>query len=84
MVDSNDRIVSRRGTSGLFIVGIFVIIIGLGIGFFLIDDNTVAIVSVIGGIIFIISSFIFIIKQYERSIILRLGKFTKQRDPGYP
>lgn len=82
MIDLNDTVVSRRGASGLFIVGIVVIIIGFGIGFFLIDDNTVEILSVIIGIVLIISSFIFIIKQYERSIVLRLGKFTKQRNPG--
>jgi hypothetical protein len=58
MVDSNDTVVSRRGASGLFIVGIIVIIVGLGIGFFLIDD-TVEILSVIIGIILIISSFIY-------------------------
>ena len=62
MVDSYDTVVSRRGASGLFIVGIVIIIIGFGIGFFLIDGNTVEILSVIIGIIFIISSFIFIIK----------------------
>ena len=43
MIDSNDTVVSRRGASGLFIVGIVVIIIGFGIGFFLIDDNIVEI-----------------------------------------
>lgn len=34
------------------------------------------------GIIIIISSFIILINQYERAIILRLGKYNKQLNAG--
>jgi len=40
------------------------------------------ILTTILGIIPIIASFVFIIKQYERSVILRLGKFSRQVGPG--
>ena len=42
----------------------------------------VSIIFTILGIISIIASFLFIIKQYERSIILRLGKYNRQVGPG--
>jgi len=44
------------------------------------DGNMILVLSI--GIILIIFSFIYIIKQFERSIILRLGKYHKQIGPG--
>jgi regulator of protease activity HflC (stomatin/prohibitin superfamily) len=38
--------------------------------------------SLIAGIAIIISSFLMIIRQYERAIILRLGKYQRQVGPG--
>ena len=45
------------------------------------NSNFVILISLIG-VILIIFSFIYIIKQFERSIILRLGKYHRQIGPG--
>ncbi|MDQ5869576.1 MAG: SPFH domain-containing protein [Thermoproteota archaeon] len=78
---SLDRIVNQRGSGGLFVLGIIAVIIGIIIGSSL-DNAAVSIIFSILGIISIIASFLFIIKQYERSIILRLGKYNRQVGPG--
>ena len=61
-------------------LGIISVVIGIIIGSSL---NNLAI-SIIFSILGLISlaSFLFIIKQYERSIILRLGKYNRQAGPG--
>jgi hypothetical protein len=63
------------------VLGIIAVIIGIIIGSSL-DNLAVSIIFTILGIISIIASFLFIIKQYERSIILRLGKYNRQVGPG--
>lgn len=78
---SLDRIVNQRGSGGLFVLGIIAVVIGIIIGSSL-DNAAVSIIFSILGIISIIASFLFIIKQYERSIILRLGKYNRQVGPG--
>ena len=78
---SFDRIVNHRGSAGLFLLGIIILIIGIGIGSSSGNLAGSIILSVLG-IILIIASFLFVIKQYERSIILRLGKYSKQSGPG--
>ena len=80
MFTPSDTIISKRG-SILFVLGILIIIIGFGTTFYAINNNFVILISLIG-IILIIFSFIYIIKQFERSIILRLGKYHKQIGPG--
>jgi uncharacterized membrane protein YqiK len=80
MFSPTDTIVSKRG-SILFILGVLVIIIGFGTTFYAMNNNFVILFSIFG-VILIIFSFIYIIKQFERSIILRLGKYHKQIDPG--
>jgi regulator of protease activity HflC (stomatin/prohibitin superfamily) len=65
----------------LFVLGIIAVVIGIIIGSSL-DNLAVSIIFTILGIISIIASFLFIIKQYERSIILRLGKYNRQVGPG--
>ncbi len=81
ILTSNDTIISKRGSGILFILGILILIIGLGTTSYIINKNFVILILVIG-IILIIFSFIYIIKQFERSIILRLGKYHKQKGPG--
>ena len=78
---SFDRIVNQRGSGGLFVLGIIAVVIGIIIGSSL-DNLAVSIILAILGIISMIASFLFIIKQYERSIILRLGKYNRQVGPG--
>ena len=62
-------------------LGIIAVVIGIIIGSSL-ENMAVSIIFRILGIISIIASFLFIIKQYERSIILRLGKYNRQVGPG--
>ena len=62
-------------------LGIIAVVIGIIIGSSL-NNLAVSIIFSILGIISIIASFLFIIKQYERSIILRLGKYNRQVGPG--
>ena len=81
MLSSNDTVVNRRGSGVLFILGVLILVIGFGTTFYVINNNLVILISVIG-VILIIFSFIYIIKQFERSIILRLGKYHKQIGPG--
>jgi regulator of protease activity HflC (stomatin/prohibitin superfamily) len=63
------------------VLGIIAVVIGIIIGSSL-NNLAVSIIFSILGIISIIASFLFIIKQYERSIILRLGKYNRQVGPG--
>jgi regulator of protease activity HflC (stomatin/prohibitin superfamily) len=63
------------------VLGIIAVVIGIIIGSSL-NILAVSIIFSILGIISIIASFLFIIKQYERSIILRLGKYNRQVGPG--
>jgi regulator of protease activity HflC (stomatin/prohibitin superfamily) len=63
------------------VLGIIAVVIGIIIGSSL-DNLAVSIIFTILGIISIIAYFLFIIKQYERSIILRLGKYNRQVGPG--
>jgi regulator of protease activity HflC (stomatin/prohibitin superfamily) len=63
------------------VLGIIFVVIGIIIGTSL-DNLAASIIFTILGLISIIASFLFIIKQYERSIILRLGKYNRQVGPG--
>ncbi|MGE0242803.1 MAG: SPFH domain-containing protein [Nitrososphaeraceae archaeon] len=81
ILSPNDKIVSKRGSGILFILGVSLLIIGFGTTFYFMND-TLIILVLLTGIILIIFSFIYIIKQFERSIILRLGKYHKQISPG--
>ena len=78
---SFDRVVDQRGSGGLLALGIIIILFGIFIGLTFHSLGATIITTVLG-IIPIIASFVFIIKQYERSVILRLGKFSRQVGPG--
>lgn len=78
---SFDRIVNPRGSGGLFVLGILAVTIGLLVGLFS-NSTALAVALSILGLLAIVGSFLFIIKQYERSIILRLGKYNRQAGPG--
>jgi regulator of protease activity HflC (stomatin/prohibitin superfamily) len=81
MLISNDTIVNKRGSVVLFILGVLMLIIGFGTTYYVMNTNLIILILVIG-VILIIFSFIYIIKQFERSIILRLGKYHRQIGPG--
>lgn len=78
--DHSNSIIFRRGTASLMIVGIIIIIVGIGLE--ISTTEIPVILFLIVGLACILFSFIFIIKQFERSIVLRFGKFQKQIKPG--
>ena len=78
---SFDRVVDQRGSGGLLALGIIIILFGIFIGLTFHSLGAIILTTILG-IIPIIASFVFIIKQYERSVILRLGKFSRQVGPG--
>jgi SPFH domain / Band 7 family len=79
--DSFDKIVSQKGSGAYVILGILIIILGFGFGM-TVKSELVLYLSLIAGIAIIISSFLMIIRQYERAIIFRLGKYQRQVGPG--
>ncbi|MGI0008722.1 MAG: SPFH domain-containing protein [Nitrosopumilaceae archaeon] len=76
-----ERFVKQKGSGYHVILGIIILIIGFGIGLAF-DIKSIIYGSLALGISIIISAFLMIIKQYERAIILRLGKFQRQVGPG--
>ena len=81
MFNPHDTIVSKSGSGILLIFGISILIFGVVTTLYTLNNNFVIFLSVIG-VILSIFSFIYIIRQYERSIILRLGKYHKRIGPG--
>jgi regulator of protease activity HflC (stomatin/prohibitin superfamily) len=79
--NSYDRVVHQSGSAGLLALGMAVAFLGIIFGWFYNSLEAVIITAVIVTIL-IISSFLFIIKQYERSVILRLGKYNRQVGSG--
>ncbi|MGI0040954.1 MAG: hypothetical protein ACRD94_03205, partial [Nitrosopumilaceae archaeon] len=76
-----ERLVKQKGSGSHVILGIIILIIGFGIGLTF-DIKSIIYGSLALGISIIISAFLMIIKQYERAIILRLGKYQRQVGPG--
>jgi len=81
MFKPNDTIVSKRGSGILLVFGISILIIGIVTTLYTLNNNFVIFLSGVG-VLLSIFSFIYIIRQYERSIILRLGKYHKRIGPG--
>ena len=75
------KLVTQKGSGSHIIIGILILLIGVGIGLFFQNEFAIYIAVAIG-IVVIISAFLMIIKQYERAIILRLGKYNRQVGPG--
>ncbi len=72
-----------------FLIGIITVILALAAGFLLPDIGTVVggIIFVVGGLLALIvpgmfSSSLYIVSEYERVIVLKLGKFMGVRGPG--
>ncbi|WP_101477469.1 SPFH domain-containing protein [Candidatus Nitrosotalea bavarica] len=76
-----ERLVQQKGSGSHVIAGVLILIIGIAIGL-AINNSLIIYVSLALGILIIISSFLMIIKQYERAVILRLGKYQRQVGPG--
>jgi regulator of protease activity HflC (stomatin/prohibitin superfamily) len=73
--------VIKKGSGTQVIVGVIILIIGIGVGLSL-NNILITYLASAAGIAVIISSFLIIIKQYDRAIILRLGKYQKRVGPG--
>ena len=76
-----EKLVKQKGSGYHVILGILVLIIGIGIGVTT-DNKLIIYVTLALGIALIVSAFLMIIKQYERAIILRLGRYQRQVGPG--
>ena len=77
---TND-VVTKKGSGIQIVFGVLLLIISLWIKLFT-DMEVILYILLIAGIILIISSFLIVINQYERAIILRLGNFKKRVLPG--
>ncbi|HYZ50128.1 MAG TPA: SPFH domain-containing protein [Nitrososphaeraceae archaeon] len=77
-----DAIVSRKGSGAQVILGLVIILVGVGIGQAAEKNQLVTYISAAIGTSIIISSFLIIIRQYERAVILRIGKYHRQSGPG--
>lgn len=77
----SERLVKQKGSGYHVILGVFILILGIGISL-VFDNKLIMYGSLALGISIIISAFLMIIKQYERAIILRLGKFQRQVGAG--
>lgn len=77
----SERLVKQKGSGYHVILGILILLIGIGIGS-AIDNKSIIYGSIALGVSIIISAFLMIIKQYERAVILRLGKYQRQVGPG--
>ncbi|HJT10450.1 MAG TPA: SPFH domain-containing protein [Candidatus Nitrosotalea sp.] len=79
--DFAHKLVNQKGSGSHIIIGILILIIGIGIGFAYHND-AITYLAIGAGIAVIISAFLMIIKQYERAIILRVGRYNRQVGPG--
>src|SRR5712692_3920088 len=75
------KLVNQKGSGSHVIIGILILIIGIGIGLYYQNDLMIYL-AIAAGIAVIVSSFLMIIKQYERAIILRVGKYNRQVGAG--
>ena len=79
--DITHRLVTQKGSGSYVILGIIILIIGIGAGLSL-QNTSVLYIAVAAGVVTIVSAFLMIIRQFERAVILRLGKYNRQVGPG--
>jgi len=77
----SEKFIKQKGSGYHVIIGVLIFIIGIGIGLS-IGNKLILYGSLALGTALIISAFLMIINQYERAIILRLGKYQRQVGPG--
>ena len=77
---TND-VITKKGSGIQIVFGVLLLIISIWVKLFT-RMEVILYILLITGIILIISSFLIIINQYERAIILRLGNFKKRVIPG--
>ncbi|MGI0046576.1 MAG: SPFH domain-containing protein [Nitrosotalea sp.] len=79
--DFTYKLVSQKGSGSHVIIGILILIMGVVIGLAF-QNDAIIYLAVAAGVVVIASSFLMIIKQYERAVVLRLGKYDRQTGPG--
>ena len=73
--------INQKRSGWILSLGILVLIIGVAAGLAL--NNILILYGIVAaGIAIMIASFLMIVRQYERAIILRLGKYKRQVGPG--
>ena len=77
----SNGVVTKKGSGIQIVFGVLLLIISIWVKLFT-DMEVILYILLMAGIILIISSFLIIINQYERAIILRLGNFKKRVMPG--
>jgi len=73
--------VNQKGSGAQVVVGIIILIVGTAMGS-AIRSDALSYFSLAVGVGIIISAFLMIIKQFERAVILRLGRYQRQVGPG--
>ena len=79
--DFKESLLYQKGSGSHVIGGALILLIGIAIGLALNSDWLIYGSTVIG-VAVIASAFLMIIKQYERAIILRLGRYQRQVHAG--
>jgi len=77
----SERIVSQKGSGAHVIAGLLILIVGAAFGLST-GSDAIVYAAIVIGLAITISAFLMIIKQYERAIILRIGKYQRQAGPG--
>src|ERR687890_1766752 len=77
----SDGVVTKKGSGIQIVFGVLLLIISIWVKLFT-DMELILYILLIFGIALIISSFLIVINQYERAIILRLGNFKRRVMPG--
>lgn len=77
----SNGVVTKKGSGIQIVFGVLLLIISIWVKLFT-DMEVIFYILLMAGITLIISSFLIIINQYERAIILRLGNFKKRVMPG--
>lgn len=77
----SERLVSQKGSGAHVVAGLIILIVGAALGLS-IGSDAIVYAAIVLGLAIIISAFLMIVKQYERAIILRLGRYQKQVGPG--
>jgi hypothetical protein len=78
---SDDKI-TKKGSGIQVVFGVLLLIISIWIKLFTEIDIIIVYILLLSGIALIVSSFLIIINQYQRAIILRLGLYKKKVKPG--
>jgi regulator of protease activity HflC (stomatin/prohibitin superfamily) len=78
----SDEKITKKGSGIQIVFGVLLLIISIWIKLFTEIDIIIVYILLLSGIALIVSSFLIIINQYQRAIILRLGLYKKKVKPG--